>query len=47
VEDGTGGPELKRQALESGLGFADIRGKSDDEVRTLMQGPAKTAPGLQ
>jgi Ca2+-binding EF-hand superfamily protein len=29
--------ELKRQALESGLSFADVRGKSDGDIRKLMR----------
>jgi hypothetical protein len=31
------GAELKRLALESGLSFGDVRGKSDSEIRVLMR----------
>ena len=33
------GAELRRQAIESGLSFGDIRGKSDGEIRALMHAP--------
>jgi hypothetical protein len=35
------GAELRRQAIESGLSFGDIRGKSDGEIRALMQEPVQ------
>jgi hypothetical protein len=34
------GAELKRAAMEGGLTFADVRGKSDDEIRARMANKA-------
>eukprot|EP01051_Picozoa_sp_SAG22_P002202 SAG22_NODE_97_length_20760_cov_43.302850_4_plen_263_part_00 len=44
---GLSGPDLKRAALAEGLTFADVRGKSDDDIRARMAAQAAATFNLK